>query len=38
MSESPKTHMGAAKYVVRYLVGSVVFPITYKQGGFELAT
>ena len=27
-----------AKHVLRYLAGSVVCPITYKQGGLELAT
>ena len=30
--------MGAAKHVLRYLAGSVNFPITYKRGGFKLTT
>ena len=38
MSEPPKAHMGAAKHVLRYLAGSVNFPITYKRGDFKLTT
>ena len=30
--------MGAAKHVLRYLVGPVNFPITYKWGGCKLTT
>ena len=30
--------MGAAKHILRYLAGSVNFPITYKRGGFKLTT
>ena len=30
--------MGTAKHVLRYLAGSVNLPITYKRGGFKLAT
>ena len=36
MSKPPKTHIGAAKHLLRYLAGSTNF-ITYKQGGFNLA-
>ena len=36
MSKPAKTHMGAAKHLLRYLVGSTDFSITYKQGGFRL--
>ena len=38
MSKPSKAHMGAAKHVLRYLAGSVNFPITYKRGGFKLTT
>ena len=38
MPKPSKAHMAAAKHVLRYLAGFVVFPNTYKQGGFELAT
>ena len=38
MSKPSKAHMGAAKHVLRYLVGSVIFPTTYKRGGFKLTT
>ena len=34
MSKPSKAHMGAAKHLLRYLVGSTNFSITYKQGGF----
>ena len=37
MSTPSKAHMGAAKHLLRYLVGSTSFSITYKQGGFQLA-
>ena len=36
MSRPSKVHTGAAKHVLRYLAGSVNFPITYKRGGFKL--
>ena len=38
MSKPSEAHMGAAKHVLRYLAGSVSFPITYKRGGFKLTT
>ena len=38
MSKPSKAHMGAAKHVLRYLAGSVNFPITYKRGDFKLTT
>ena len=38
MSKPAKAHMGAAKHLLRYLVGSTDFSITYKQGGFRLAS
>ena len=38
MSKPLKAHMGAAKHALRYLAGSVSFPITYKRGGFKLTT
>ena len=38
MSKPSKAHMGAAKHELRYLVGSVNFPITCKRGGFNLTT
>ena len=37
MSMSSKAHMGAAKYILRYLAGSVNFSTTYKRGRFEIA-
>ena len=37
MSKPAKAHMGAAKHLLRYLVGSADFSITYEQGGFRLA-
>ena len=37
MSKPPKTHIGAAKHLLRYLAGSTNFFITYKQGGFNPA-
>ena len=36
MSKPSKAHMGAGKHLLRYLVGSTNFSITYKQGGFQL--
>ena len=33
MSEPAKSHMEVAKHLLRYLVGSTDFSITYKQGG-----
>ncbi|CAM9119850.1 unnamed protein product [Ascophyllum nodosum] len=36
MSKTSKAHMGVAKHLLRYLAGSVSFPITYKRGGFKL--
>ena len=36
ISKSSKAHMAAAKYLLRYLAGTVGFAIKYKQGGFEL--
>ena len=38
MSKPSKAHMGAAKYVLLYLAGSVNFPMTYKRDGFKLTT
>ena len=38
MSKPAKAHMGAAKHLLRYLVGSTDFFITYKQGGYRLAS
>ena len=38
MSKPSKSHMGVAKHVLRYLAGSVNFPITYRRGGFKLTT
>ena len=38
MSKLSKAHMGAAKHVLRYLAGSVNFPITYTRGGYQLTT
>ena len=31
-----KAHVVAAKHLLRYLVGTTDFTITYKQGGFKL--
>ena len=36
MSKPAKAHMGGVKHLLRYLVGSTDFSITYKQGGFRL--
>ena len=36
MSKPLKAHKGAAKHVLRYLAGSVNFPIAYKRGGSKL--
>ena len=36
MSQPFKAHMGATKHLLRCLVGSIDFSITYKQGGFKL--
>ena len=36
MSKPVKIHMGAAKYLLRYLAESTDFSVTYKQGGFRL--
>ena len=38
MSKPLKARMGAAKHVLRYLAGSVNFPITFKRSGFKLTT
>ena len=38
MSKPSKAHIGVAKHVLRYLAGSVSFPITYKRDGFKLTT
>ena len=38
MSKPSKAHMRAAKHVLRYLAGSVNFPIIYKRGGSKLTT
>ena len=38
ISKPSKAHMGAAKYLLRYLAGFTDFFITYKQRGFKLAT
>ena len=35
MSKPSKAHMGVPKHLLRYLVGSIDFSITYKQGGFN---
>ena len=37
MSKPAKTHTGVTKYLLRYLIGSIDFSITYKQGRFRLA-
>ena len=37
MSKPAKAHMGAAKQLLCYLVGSIDFSITYKQDGLRLA-
>ena len=36
MSKPSKAHMGATKYLLRYLAGSTDFSITYRQKGFKL--
>ena len=36
MSKPSKAHMAAAKYLLRYLVGTTNSAITYKRGGFKL--
>ena len=36
MSKPLKAHVEVTKHVLRYLAGSVNFPITYKRGGFKL--
>ena len=36
ISKPSKTHMAAAKHLLRYLAGTMKFAITYKQGGFKL--
>ena len=38
MPKSSKARMGATKLVLRYMAGSVNFPITYKRGGFKMTT
>eukprot|EP00752_Nemacystus_decipiens_P018060 g16192.t1 len=38
MAKPSKTHMVAAKHTLRYLAGTTDFSITYKKGGFKLAT
>ena len=38
MSTPSKGHIGVAKHLLRYLARSTDFSITYKQGGFKLAT
>ena len=37
MFNPSKTHMEATKHLLRYLVGSVNFSITYKRGEFKFA-
>ena len=37
MSKPAKAHMGVAKHLLRYLVGSIDFSITYIQGGSVLS-
>ena len=37
MSKPAKTHMRAAKHLLRYLAESTDFSITYKQGSFKVA-
>ena len=36
MSNPSKSHMGAAKYLLRYVAGTIDFDTTCKQGGFKL--
>ena len=36
MSKPSKTHMAAAKHLLRYLAWTTNFAITYKRGGFKL--
>ena len=36
--KSSKAHIGAIKHVLRYLAGSVNFPIIYKRDDFKLTT
>lgn len=36
MLNSSKADTGAAKHLLRYLVGTIDFDKTYKQGGFKL--
>ena len=38
MAKPSKVHMVAAKHTLRYLAGTTDFSITYKKGGFKLAT
>ncbi|CAB1114208.1 unnamed protein product [Ectocarpus sp. CCAP 1310/34] len=38
MAKPSKVHMVAAKHTLRYLAGTIDFSITYKKGGFKLAT
>ena len=38
MVKPRKVHMVAAKHTLRYLAGTTNFSITYKKGGFRLAT
>ena len=35
-SNPSKTQLGAAKHLLRYLVGRIDFNITYQKGGFKL--
>ena len=37
ISKPSKTHMGAAKQLLRYLAGTTDFSIVYKRGGFKLS-
>ena len=36
MSKPSKSHMAAAKHLLRYLAGTTDFDITYKYGGVKL--
>ena len=38
MPKPAKAQMGAAMYLLRYLVASTDFSITYKQGGFRIGS
>ena len=38
MLEPSKAHMGAAKYALHYLAGTINIDITHKKGGFALTT